>query len=590
MLLRNSAVQNVINSLGEGAGLAVLRGFLLLCLVSGVFGFYAWSEFRGLREARAMEGAQLARNLARGRGFTTQCVRPVDLGRITRRAPERGVPAGGFPEARQAPLYPALLAAGLRIVNPEYRVGRSFSLYAPERKVIVPLGIMFSMATGWLLFLAARRLFDRQIALVAFFVFLVSDRVLADSVSGTAVPVLAFFATAASYAAIVSAMNKAGGRRPAAWLIPSVVSALCCAAAFLTDYSLGVLAPALALFAGLTARRFPWTNALAYLLVFAAAVSPWLIRNREVTGAWLGLAPRAALNESALYAGNGFDRDPDPDLNAAAVVRTVADKVRRNLSGRGNAGGRALGAGLLGCFFLVSLLHRFEREEAGALRWGLVTGLALLLAIRMAGPREVGRNFHAFLPFVILYGTAFFFVLVQRVEFAEAGWPTLAAGLLVCVAAVPALLKLIGPGPALPYPPVFPPYAAYVCELLEPEEAICTDIPWATAWYGDRTSVLLPQTLEDFRALHASRLPMSGLYLTTETGNRPYVSGLVTGPDASWLPILNRRVPERFPLPYGVDLPPGGHDQIFLTDRVRWAVPETAEPETTGPDSDAVVP
>ena len=40
---------------------------------------YALSQFRGLREPVAMECAQIARHLAEGRGFVTDCTRPFDL-------------------------------------------------------------------------------------------------------------------------------------------------------------------------------------------------------------------------------------------------------------------------------------------------------------------------------------------------------------------------------------------------------------------------------------------------------------------------------------------------------------------------------
>jgi hypothetical protein len=55
---------------------------------------------------------------------------------------------------------------------------------------------------------------------------------------------------------------------------------------------------------------------------------------------------------------------------------------------------------------------------------------------------------------------------------------------------------------------------------LEPKELIMSDIPWATAWYGDRDSVWATLFAyearggEDLAAIHQRRKKLSGLYLT----------------------------------------------------------------------------
>jgi hypothetical protein len=110
----------------------------------------------------------------------------------------------------------------------------------------------------------------------------------------------------------------------------------------------------------------------------------------------------------------------------------------------------------------------------------------------------------------------------------------------------------------------------YVSNLVEPDQVLCTDIPWATAWYGNRRSVLLPRTTADLLEIHGKRVPVGALYLTTETGDKPYTTGLAAGPERAWLPILNGKIPADFPWRHAVAIPPGSRDQIFLTDRDRW--------------------
>ena len=104
---------------------------------------------------------------------------------------------------------------------------------------------------------------------------------------------------------------------------------------------------------------------------------------------------------------------------------------------------------------------------------------------------------------------------------------------------------------------------------MTPEELICTDMPWATAWYGGRDSLLVPATIDDFYEINDYNKRVSGLYLTTITRDKPYVSSLVAGAERTWFPILEGRIPSDFPLTQG--FPIGNMDQIFLTDRARWA-------------------
>jgi len=134
--------------------------------------------------------------------------------------------------------------------------------------------------------------------------------------------------------------------------------------------------------------------------------------------------------------------------------------------------------------------------------------------------------------------------------------------------ALPLILTLMPPRAGVPYPPYFPPFITHVAKLLKPDELLCTDMPWATAWYGRRNSLLLPATIDDFYEINDYNKRISGLYFTTITRNKAYVKDLLTGPERSWFPLLEGRIPSDFPLTQGFPL--NNMDQLFLTDRVRW--------------------
>jgi hypothetical protein len=210
------------------------------------------------------------------------------------------------------------------------------------------------------------------------------------------------------------------------------------------------------------------------------------------------------------------------------------------------------------------------------LRWGI--GLSILLFFVGAGffgERSV-TFYHIFWPFIILYGLAFFSILLDRLDISIDLYKNGLTGLVVGLTALPLLITIfLSPSPKDPYPPYYPRFVMKVSELLKPNEVICTDMPWATAWYGNRTSILMPTTLEEYYEINDYRKYISGLYITTITKNRPFVSGLLDGSEKTWLPIAMGILPEDLPLKHGFQL--NKNDQLFLTDSVRWGAGDVSQ-------------
>jgi len=562
-------IQNVINSLDQGVGLVVLRTVLCALLALALLWGYAYSQFRGLREAEAMEVAHLAHRLAVGKGFTTQCLRPVDLWALDNSAVDTPG-TDEFPDLRHPPAFPALLSLGFRILAPSFEVSPGLDIFEPERRVIVPFGIVLTMLTGLFVFLLGRRLFDTRVGAIAALLFFLTHSILADSISGTPAPMIMLLTTGAAYAAVCAVSRKHEGGSMLSWGLPFCAAAVLCGLAALTGYVMLVLAIPMGLFAATAFQRRRAAVLVVFVLVAAAVVSPWLIRNRSVAREMLGLTTCAVVRDSPLYEGDTLDRATEPDLGHGRVVRAATAKLLRGLARLYDVNLRTLGSGIVICFFLVSYFCRFEQDTADQFRWFLGLGILLLLVGTAVGPGPSSRALNAFLPLIILYGAAYFLATAERAANYDSAAQTVLVWLMVLLTALPATLQVMDRRPASPYPPYFPPFISYVCDLLEPHEAVCTDIPWAAAWYGNRTAILLPQDVEDLEKLHKDRRPIHALYVTTRTGDKPFTSSLASGKERSWLPILNRSVPEDFPWPHGIAFPPGTRDQIFLTDRVRW--------------------
>ncbi|MBN1670601.1 MAG: glycosyltransferase family 39 protein [Kiritimatiellae bacterium] len=567
-------VQSVVHSVDEGTGLRVIRTTLFCGFLCIVMLLYQATQFKGLKDAGAMDCAQIGRNMAMGLGYSTQCIRPASLWYRAQYGEVKPSAQGllRHPDILHAPLYPFVLSLAFRILPASLFALDPMSMkFAPEQLAVVPLGLLFTLLSGLMLYLLGRRLFSHRIALVAVLLYLLTDAVLADGISGLPVAMAAFLGSGAVYCAVVAVSNRNAGRGFPAWVIPWLLCAVCCVLAFLTRYGMAVFVPALAGFIGLGFRRRGWGWAVLLILVFVLGISPWLIRNYRVSGGILGLAPYTMLNDSKEYPGDAFERTLRHEkFSDALVTNTASRKFFKGAADLFGSQFSAVGGGLFLAFFVVAFFMRFSLREAALLRWWMGVGLLLLLVIACVYGAPALRLAHVFLPLVFLYGAAVFFSVLGRLGFELPLINLAIASLVVLWNAAPLILRLMPPHAGVPYPPYFAPYVGHVCSLVKPKEVLCSDIPWATAWYGQRVTVQLPATLDEFYAINDNVARICGMYFTTETRDKPFATSLLRGRYESWLPfVLNYRIPPGFPLTDGIYL--HEQDQLFLADYPRWA-------------------
>jgi len=367
---------------------------------------------------------------------------------------------------------------------------------------------------------------------------------------------------------VVATTNRDNQSSKVRWLFPLLGSLLLCILAFWTRYAAAVMAPSIALYLGFSFKNNGWKWAVGFLLLFLLGASPWLIRNKTVSGGFFGLAPYTALNNTHQFEDNRFERSLAPSLSAGRVVPELQSKMVTSLQKYYEGNLRTVGDGIFICLFLTAFFYRFVREPVHLLRWGVALGAILLIGIASIFGDSTISLLNMFWPMVLLYGLAFFFILLDRLQLRVRLFNLAITTLLIILSALPLILTMMPPRAGVPYPPYFPPFVMHVSKMLSPDELMCTDMPWATAWYGNRNSLLLPGTIDEFYEINDYSKRISGLYFTTITRNKPYVSGLLTGSDRTWFPLLEGRIPSDFPLTQGFPL--NNMDQIFLTDRIRW--------------------
>ncbi len=556
-------VQAVINSLDDGVTHIVLRAVLFLCLGIALAAGFAWTQFRGLDNAESMEYAQLARNIADGHGFVTQSIRPVDFRQLGINA-ESPTAISALPELRKAPVYPLLLATGLKIKKPLFEMPEAGKIFEPESKVILPIGITFLLLTALLVFFIALKLFNHRVAIISMILTFANGALLSQSISGTPMPIALFLMTAVVFILLhaISAINTK--RSWKLWIGLIALAGLLCATAFLTLYSLIVLLPMVFIWLWFAFEQKRLVAISIFTLVFALCITPWMIHNQAVAGTPFGLAPSQIIHNTYMFVGDSYDRALAPELSNSITKMAIKHKFNVVFSQILNKNLGLSGLGIIGAFFLVSLLSRSEKHEENLLKWVVLIGLLFVVAVVGLCGIEYLRLTTIFFPIMIVFGVAFFCELEERLMNYVDDYEAVPSVLLVVIAALPVLMTILSTRGAIPYPPYYPPLVSYVTNMLDDSELLCTDIPWATAWYGDQVSVLLPAKVSDLDSMNDFGWRCSGIYLADNAGTGNYAE------DASWQVLRRKEVPEGFPLMHGINLPPGRTDQFFLTDHVRW--------------------
>ncbi len=562
-------VQDLVYNVEVGVGLRIVQGALYALMIVGLMGFFTAKRFAGLKEAEAMDQAQVARNLMEKHHLVTQNIRPASMWYLIENSRQHAPQMEQHPDIVNEPLYPALLSVGFLATRGAFASDTIAGVFPPEQWIIVPFGHLCTILSGVFVFLIGRRLFDARHGLWAMTAYYFSATVWELSVSGLNISLLMLATLGAWHFALAAVDRRQAPESSSGGIGLLVLSLLCAIAAVHTRYIGVVVAPAVALFIGLTLRKQGGVLlAVGYLAIFALALVPWLTRNLLVSGGPLGLAPFLALNGSKVFEGDTFERMLAPVLTYDRVAHTLAGKWATNFSELYDAGVRGMGEGVLTCFFLASFFFRFSKPTINLFRWSFGASLLLFLLLAPFGGATTQRAVAIFWPLALIYGLAFFFVLLHRMQYQLRILNQGLTLLVVLLTALPLLMLLVPARLSAPYPPYYPPFIKHVATLVRPHELVCTDMPWATAWYGHRDSLLLPLSMDEFYAINDNTRRISGLYFTTLTRDRAYVHDLLTGPYRNWFPINEGRVPPDFPL--NQYLPLNNMDQLFLTDRTRW--------------------
>ncbi len=538
---------------GELSPAIIIRRVLFLVLLGGLAFFYLGPNFRGLTSGSGIDQAQIAREVARGAGFSTKVVRPAALFRAEQHKRDKGddepVRLVFFPDTYHAPLNPLLNSVVLKMFRGdkdwEWKEGPEHKVYYPDRLIAGISVLLFLCAIG-INYLLISRIFDTKLGGVTALLMLLCELNWSFTSTGLPLMLMLFLFSFANYFLYKAIENKAAEKGVIPWvLLAGGFYGLLALAHWLTIW----------IFIGFLIFIAFYFRPRGLLAVFSIAIfllitGVWAVRNAQQTGTWLGTGHLTMLasesNRDSVMreysAEQGFTLR---GLPTRIVVTSIAQL--KNLYGN-------LGSIVVAPLFFLALLHPFKRKEIADMRWAIlpmwlfaVFGMSLF----GSGSETSSNQLHIlFAPIMTGYGLAVLSVLWSRLGIASNS-PVVMNGHLILAIVISILPLVLGFWPRLNmalYQPnrqeTNPRYSLHVaCNemALDDAEVLASDNPFHTAWYGDRTTLWLPTNIRQFEEISQysedNKQPLRGLLMVVGSSMSKPMREVVSTKNVHWAPL-----------------------------------------------------
>jgi 4-amino-4-deoxy-L-arabinose transferase-like glycosyltransferase len=592
-------LQELIYQLEEGRAKRWLRfgaaGLALLLIALS----YNWFCFRNMGTQEAMDCAQLARNISEGNGFTTLFVRPSSMRLLQNKSSKRaaldeawGTPdparlKGMHPDIANAPVYPFIIAALMKILPFDYQVDLNhrfwssaavrpiddteqispsarFRRYQPDF-LISAFNQMVLFVVVTMSYFLARRLFDFRTAVFSTVLLLGTELLWRFAVSGLSTLSLMLIFVSLIWC-LVRLEEKASGpnpdrgssetterqvrttaepRQPRIENAPgsgkgeltwAALAGLIVGIGALTRYPFAWLILPVLCFILLFTGQNRVQNGFVALVCFGIVLTPWLVRNWLISGTPFGTATYAILENTVLFPGSSLQRllEPKLDFSTMTYVKLSWLKLLSNGSQMVQNDLPRLGGSWVGGFFLVGLLVPVPQKRIRHLGYFLGLSLVVLAVAQALGQTELSvaspvinseNLLVLLLPAVWIYGTRFFYLLLDQLNLSLWIIRPVVIGVFGLVTCLPLVLSLLSASrsPTV-FPPYFPPSIQSAAGFVKPDEIMMSDIPWALAWYGHARCVWLTQLKRDFFTINDHQKPIQALYLSHASSSQHFES------------------------------------------------------------------
>lgn len=525
-----------INSSQLDTGIIVRRSLFFLVLIILTLG-NLFVLFRGLNSPQAMDQAQIAREIARGNGFTTKMIRPVAYYQA-KQAQDRPIPLFGFEDTYHSPLNPLLNAAVLKLVGADdaktWEMTTNEYVFPLDRVIATVSTLFFLMAIG-VNYLLVSRIFDAKIAGVCAILMLFCETFWNYSLSGLPQMLMLLLFSCGIYF-VYRAVEAATEGRIA--MTPALIAGVFFTLLALTHWMTVWIALGYIIFAAIAFRPRGIVGITILALLLIAAIGP-VIRNHNVTGSLFGTAYLTLYNglgngseANVMRATNMEEQGLELDGLMSKVLRTTLLQTTDIIP--------LLAGIVVAPLFFIALLHPFKRPSIAMFRWAILlmwvsTAFGLAFFGISQDPLDPNQMHLLFAPIMAAYGLAFISILWSRLEFVSTTplLQNLHLIVIVGVCALPLVLSLplkvrVGmqvrdKGGVPHWPPYFAPVLNNSIGGLrgwvdEKNRVIFADQPWAVAWYADRVAIWLPPTRDGFEKLESIaadlQTPVAGILIS----------------------------------------------------------------------------
>ncbi len=494
--------------------LLAMRWILAFVIVSLSI-FQLCLTYRGMDQPVAMDMAQIGRQIARGEGFTSKFIRPIDVWDQNKFSKGKALDFDHFADTNHAPLYPYVLAGAIKASGYDnfqaHRMDSEQSnVYAGDR-VIAATSTLFFLLAMLLAYTLFTRLFDEVVAITTVALMGLSELVLQYALSGLPQMLMMCLLLGAMHCltSAVKADKEDRSVRTVLWscLMYVLLGLLCLTSRMSIWCALGMLA-----FTGIYFRPRGMHAAIGAAILAIMVILPTVYQ----------LAPTGGLEKKLMYGiFNGFGSDGAEILMRSATTEALSfNSSNFFLRWLGYSFAQFnnmyinMGAIVTTPFFLLALLNKFRSPAVQAGKWAVLAmwllscaGMALFGESQTISASQLSI---LFTPFFAAYGTALVFTFLARMQLGNAfnSVRGLTIAVMLIISSGLFLFQLpkqlyIGILTSARGIPHFPPYYPAAMngklhDISNEQELIVTDQPWGVAWYADRKALWLPRSIEEY--------------------------------------------------------------------------------------------
>ncbi len=492
---------------------------LLALLVVGICSFQLFLTYRGLDQMEAMDQAQIARNVAQGRGFTTQFLRPLDVMTASKQSSSEKetepLNLDRFGDTNNAPLNVAAIAVALKLTGydrfDETRLPTGETNVYGGDVVVSSVSTVFFLISLLLAYILAKRLFDNVIACTTVALMGLSELMLQYAASGLPQPLMmCFFLAALNF--LLSSVRAAQNGAPRRALLYTVatfvaVSLMCLCGWIAIWAALGFL-----VFSGALMSPRGLHAVVGVLVMSVCVLIPLSFLTEEAGGMWakffeelhgcFGSGDAASIMRSSSLNNVPFN-------NSSFFLRLLGYTLAQFETQYIN-----MGSIVVTPLFFLALFNRYKSNAVQSVKWAVFLvwvmsciGLALFGQTRALGAAQLSI---LFAPLFTSYGLALLFNFLARLDL-KSHYQAVRALVIFAVILISSGMFLFNlpknlymgiwtSDKGIPkFPPYYPPALNQdLVNKSNPSGVIMTDQPWAVAWYANRKALWIPKTVEEF--------------------------------------------------------------------------------------------